>query len=80
MSYSPQSPLTLEELAPLLATLPSPCYAVDLDRLEANLEILGNVQKEAGCKILLAPEGLLLPGSLSPDCPPPCRDDRVGAL
>ena len=54
MSYSPQSHLTPEELAPLLASLPSPCYTVDLDQLEANLEILGNVQKEAGCKILLA--------------------------
>ena len=61
MSYSPQSPLTLEELAPLLATLPSPCYAVDLDRLEANLEILGNVQKEAGCKILLAQKAFSFP-------------------
>ena len=57
----PPIPLTPEELAPLLASLPSPCYAVDLDRLEANLEILDSVQKEARCKILLAQKAFSFP-------------------
>lgn len=37
-----------------LAALPSPCYIVDEDALERNLEILAGVRERAGCKILLA--------------------------
>ncbi len=55
------SPLSPEALAPALASLPSPVYAVDTDRLERNLEILDLVQKEAGCKILLAQKAFSFP-------------------
>ena len=57
----PITPLSNQELAPLLAQLPSPCYVVDLDRLEENLEILSRVQREAGCKILLAQKAFSFP-------------------
>ena len=58
----PQSPPHPRRTRPPCSpSLPSPCYAVDLDRLEANLEILGNVQKEAGCKILLAQKAFSFP-------------------
>lgn len=36
------------------AELPTPCYVLDLAKLTRNLEILAGVQREAGCKILLA--------------------------
>ncbi len=34
--------------------IPTPCYVIDGDLLEKNLEILNSVQKRTGCKILLA--------------------------
>jgi carboxynorspermidine decarboxylase len=34
--------------------VPTPCYVCDLGLLEDNLRLLGRVQAEAGCKILLA--------------------------
>lgn len=34
--------------------LPTPCYVVDEERIVRNLEILNNVEKRTGCKILLA--------------------------
>ncbi len=34
--------------------LPTPCYVVDKEKLVRNLQILKNVEEEAGCKILLA--------------------------
>lgn len=34
--------------------LPTPCYVVDEGRLRRNLELLQTVQKDTGCKILLA--------------------------
>jgi carboxynorspermidine decarboxylase len=37
--------------------LPSPCYVVDEDLLEKNLEILDSVQRRTGCSILLALKG-----------------------
>ncbi|AHM58071.1 carboxynorspermidine decarboxylase (plasmid) [Peptoclostridium acidaminophilum DSM 3953] len=37
--------------------LPSPCYIVDERLLKKNLEVLDYVQKETGCKILLAQKG-----------------------
>ncbi|MFA5586262.1 MAG: carboxynorspermidine decarboxylase [Saccharofermentanales bacterium] len=39
---------------PSLTGLPSPCYLIDQDKLEANGRILDRVRKESGCKILLA--------------------------
>jgi carboxynorspermidine decarboxylase len=35
----------------------SPCWVIDMPALEHNLQILEHVQKEAGCKILLALKG-----------------------
>jgi carboxynorspermidine decarboxylase len=35
----------------------TPCYLVSLSKLEKNLQILDRVQKESGCKILLALKG-----------------------
>lgn len=40
--------------------LETPCYVVDEERLEHNLEILGKVQKDAGCKILMALKGFAM--------------------
>lgn len=35
----------------------SPCWVIDMPALEQNLQILADVQREAGCKILLALKG-----------------------
>ena len=35
----------------------SPCWVIDLQALEANLQLLAKVQERAGCKILLALKG-----------------------
>lgn len=40
-----------------LSTAPSPCYVIDMEQLQKNLEILNRVQTEAGCKIILALKG-----------------------
>ncbi len=40
--------------------VPSPCFVVDLQRLEDNLAILDTVQREAGCKILCALKGFAM--------------------
>ncbi|MEG0457035.1 MAG: carboxynorspermidine decarboxylase [Oscillospiraceae bacterium] len=37
-----------------LQALKTPCYVIDLDILEENLKILNYVEKQSGCKILLA--------------------------
>lgn len=37
-----------------LRDLPTPCYVIDEKKLISNLEILASVEKQAGCKILLA--------------------------
>ena len=34
--------------------LPTPCYVIDEKKLKENLQILKEIQEEAGCKILLA--------------------------
>jgi carboxynorspermidine decarboxylase len=39
---------------------PSPSYVIDTDALDQNLAILGRVQREAGCKILLALKGFAM--------------------
>ena len=38
----------------LLKNVNTPAYVVDVDGLKGNLEVLARVQKEAGCKVLLA--------------------------
>lgn len=35
----------------------SPCWVIDMEALEGNLKILADVQKRAGCKILIALKG-----------------------
>jgi len=35
----------------------TPCYVVSLSKLERNLQILDRVQKESGCKVLIALKG-----------------------
>ncbi len=37
-----------------LHTLPTPCYVIDLARLEANCQVLAGVMRRTGCHILLA--------------------------
>lgn len=37
-----------------IASLPTPCYLLDEGKLLENAKILGDIQKRAGCKILLA--------------------------
>ena len=37
-----------------LATIPTPCYVINEDVLNHNLEVLRGVQRRAGCRILLA--------------------------
>lgn len=39
---------------------PSPCFIVDIQRLEDNVRILDEVQKSAGCKILCALKGFAM--------------------
>jgi carboxynorspermidine decarboxylase len=39
------------------SSLPTPCYVVDERLLVRNLEILDNIQRQTGCKILLALKG-----------------------
>ena len=40
-----------------LSSAPSPCYVIDMEQLQKNLEILKRVQIEADCKIILALKG-----------------------
>src|SRR5215472_6434800 len=40
-----------------LAQVETPCFVTDLGALEANLRILDDVQRRAGCTILLALKG-----------------------
>lgn len=44
----------------LPAELPSPCFVVDIERLEANLRVLDAVQKESNCEILCALKGFAM--------------------
>jgi carboxynorspermidine decarboxylase len=43
-----------------LAKVPSPCYVIDERAIEENCRILHEVQKETGCKILLALKGFAI--------------------
>lgn len=40
--------------------VPSPCYVVDLERLDINLRILGEMQEKSGAKILCALKGFAM--------------------
>src|SRR5882672_11976107 len=40
-----------------ISALETPCFVTDLGALEANLQILAEVQQRAGCTILLALKG-----------------------
>jgi len=42
------------------ADIETPCYVVDENKLEQNLKILARVQKETGCKILMALKGFAM--------------------
>ncbi len=43
-----------------LADIPTPCYVVDLEKLDRNLEILTDVRDRAGCRILMALKGFAM--------------------
>lgn len=43
-----------------LEHVPTPCYVVDLGHLQANLDVLGDVQARSGAKILLALKGFAM--------------------
>jgi carboxynorspermidine decarboxylase len=45
------------EASPFFGRLETPCFVTDLGALEANLQILADVQRRAGCTILLALKG-----------------------
>ncbi len=44
---------------------PSPCYVLDEQALQRNLQLLDRVQQEAGVKILLALKGVAMTGALA---------------
>ena len=44
-----------------LAQVPSPCYVIDEQAIEENCQILGRVQEQTGCKILMALKGFTVP-------------------
>lgn len=61
MSQDPTPAFTPERLAALqeipYAALPSPCYVVHTGRLEENAQILAEVKRRSGAKVLLAQKG-----------------------
>ena len=44
----------------MMTTLPSPCYVIDLAALRRNLAVLDQVQRDAGCTIVLALKGFAM--------------------
>lgn len=44
----------------ILSTLPSPCWLLEEDKLQKNLEILSDIKQQSGAKILLALKGYAL--------------------
>jgi carboxynorspermidine decarboxylase len=44
------------------AAAPSPCYLVDLEKLERNARVLGEVRDRTGCGVLLALKGFAMHG------------------
>ncbi len=48
------------EMAIDIRDIPTPCYILDEAALERNLKILDSVQKETGCKIILALKGFAM--------------------
>ncbi|GHC00156.1 carboxynorspermidine decarboxylase [Cerasicoccus arenae] len=61
MSQDPTPPLTPERLQALrdipVAETPSPCFVINLDRLEDNCRILASVRERTDAKVLLAQKG-----------------------
>lgn len=55
LKYNPADSACLKYL--LSGEAPSPCFTIDLERLESNARILADVQKSSGAKILLALKG-----------------------
>lgn len=64
MAQDPTPPLTPERLQALrdipVAKAPSPCYVVNLDRLEENARILASIRERTGAKVLLAQKGFAM--------------------
>ena len=48
------------EWADIIDDVPSPCYVIDLDKLEANARLLHGIRKETNCEILLALKGFAM--------------------
>lgn len=44
----------------ILTTLPSPCWLLEEEKLQKNLELISNIKKQSGSKILLALKGYAL--------------------
>ncbi|WP_373030483.1 carboxynorspermidine decarboxylase [Sulfurovum sp.] len=44
----------------ILSTLPSPCWLLEEEKLQKNLEIISNIKKQSGAKVLLALKGYAL--------------------
>ena len=44
----------------ILSTLPSPCWLLEEEKLQKNLELISNIKKQSGAKILLALKGYAL--------------------
>ena len=67
------------------ARIPTPCYVCDEEKLKRNLITLERVQKEAGCRILLALKGFamfsafpLLKKALKGTCASSLHEARLG--
>ncbi|HUF63876.1 MAG TPA: carboxynorspermidine decarboxylase [Verrucomicrobiales bacterium] len=56
------------------AAVPSPCYLVDIEKLESNARVLGGVRESTGCGVLLALKGFAMHGVF-----PLLRDHFSGA-
>jgi carboxynorspermidine decarboxylase len=57
-SYAAQQPMNFDP-----ARVSTPAFVVDLSLLKQNLELLDRVQREAGCKVLLALKGFAMFGT-----------------
>jgi carboxynorspermidine decarboxylase len=44
----------------ILSTLPSPCWLLEEEKLQKNLELISNIKKQSGAKVLLALKGYAL--------------------
>lgn len=60
MDLSYICPPSLADVEAIFAQAPSPCYVVDGERIRRNGEVLAHVQRESGCKVLLALKGFAM--------------------